>query len=104
MKMNTTKFEFTHVERRKCRQEEYWRKTKKLGSLLGDPEDVSCRKNLARIALSRMWTLWVNKNCLGENVFVSTMHVKPVLTYNSGTWGITNTKIKGLESFSSVIL
>ena len=26
-------------------------------------------------------------------------YVKPVLTYNSSTWGITNTKLKGLESF-----
>ena len=50
LKMNTTKSEFTHFERHKSRQEEYWRNTKKLGSLLGDPEDVSRRKNLARIA------------------------------------------------------
>jgi hypothetical protein len=101
LKMNITKSEFTRVEKCEKCQEEYWRNTKKLGSLLGDPEDVSRRKNLAKTAMSNLWKLWFNKNSLDEKlrIRIYNAYIKPVLIYNSGTWGLTNTKMKGLESF-----
>ena len=41
--------------------------------------------------MSKMWKLWA--------IRIYNSYFKPVLTYYSGTWGITNTKMKGLESF-----
>ncbi|UIZ22879.1 hypothetical protein KXD40_003786 [Peronospora effusa] len=63
LQMNTSKTEHTIVHRsitalsnRITRaKDEDWRITRKLGSLLGDAEDVSRRKNLATAALHRMW-------------------------------------------------
>ena len=101
LQMNLSKSEFTHVEKRSSRTDEHWRNVKKLGSLLGDTEDVLRRKNLARAALSRMWKLWINRNRLSESLRIRlyNAYIKPVLLYNCGTWGITDTVLKGLESF-----
>ena len=101
LQMNLNKSEFTHVEKRNNRNDEYWRNVKKLGSLLGDTEDVLRRKNLARAALNRMWKLWINRNRLSESLRIRlyNAYIKPVLLYNCGTWGITDTVIKALESF-----
>ncbi|KAL3674851.1 hypothetical protein V7S43_000776 [Phytophthora oleae] len=63
LQMNTSKTEHTSVHRSPTAQsnritrakDEDWRITRKLGSLLGDAEDVSRRKNLATAALHRMW-------------------------------------------------
>lgn len=57
LKMNSLKSEFTHIERRPCRNKEHWRHTQKLGSLLGDFEDVSRGKQLGRIGLKRLWKI-----------------------------------------------
>lgn len=101
LQMNLSKSEFTHVEKRSNRTDEYWRNVKKLGSLLGDTEDILRRKNLARAALSRMWKLWVNRNRLSESLRIRlyNAYIKPVLLYNCGTWGVTDTVLKALESF-----
>ncbi|CAH0473370.1 unnamed protein product [Peronospora belbahrii] len=41
-------------------KDEDWRITRKLGSLLGDAEDVSARrKNLVSATLHRMWKVWL---------------------------------------------
>ncbi|GMF47866.1 unnamed protein product [Phytophthora fragariaefolia] len=76
--MNSSKTELTTVARaststptRHVRaQEEAWRNTKKLGSLLGDAEDVSRRKQLARAALNRMWALWLRTSQTSERTRV----------------------------------
>ena len=56
---------------------------------------------LARAAFDRMWKLWVNKKKLSESlrIRIYNAYVKPVLLYNCGTWGATDTTIKTLESF-----
>ena len=84
LNMNLSKSEFTHIDRRKSRTDENWRNTKKLGSLLGDTEDVSRRKHLAQVAY---------------RIRLYNADVKSVLLYNCGTWGLTDTVIKSLESF-----
>ena len=45
---------------------EVWRVAKKLRSLLGDAEDVACRKQLALLAFRQMWTLWLGRQHVGE--------------------------------------
>ena len=62
LQMNTSKTEHTIVHRSTTAlsnpitraKDEDWRITRKLGSLLGDAEDVARRKNLATAALHRM--------------------------------------------------
>ncbi|TDH65453.1 hypothetical protein CCR75_008012 [Bremia lactucae] len=64
--MNATKTERTMVARRSCSDddqtdlaiEDGWRQTIKLGSELGDKEDISRRKFLATAAPRRLWTIW----------------------------------------------
>ncbi|KAG6623819.1 putative EndonucleaseReverse transcriptase [Phytophthora cinnamomi] len=107
--MNSSKTELTAVARaststptRHVRaQEEAWRDTKKLGSLLGDAEDVSRRKQLARAALNRMWTLWLRTSSTSERTRVRlyNSYVLPILLYNCGTWALTKGDVLGLESF-----
>ena len=45
---------------------EVWRVAKKLRSLLGDAEDVACRKQLALLVFRQMWTLWLGRQHFGE--------------------------------------
>ncbi|KAG6611604.1 putative EndonucleaseReverse transcriptase [Phytophthora cinnamomi] len=107
--MNSSKTELTTVARaststptRHVRaQEEAWRNTKKLGSLLGDAEDVSRRKQLARVALNRMWTLWLRTSQTSERTRVRlyNSYVLPILLHNCGTWALTKGDVLGLESF-----
>jgi hypothetical protein len=101
LKMNISKTEITHIEKRSKRSDEYWRNVKKLGSLLGDIQDVSRRKQLATTALNRMWKIWTNQTKVCEDLRISiyNAYVKPVLLYNCGTWGLTQASLSGLESF-----
>ncbi|KAG6623384.1 putative EndonucleaseReverse transcriptase [Phytophthora cinnamomi] len=107
--MNPSKTELTTVARaststptRHVRaQEEAWRNTKKLGSLLGDAEDVSRRKQLARAALNRMWTLWLRTSQTSERTRVRlyNSYVLPILLYNCGTWALTKGTCSALRAF-----
>ena len=66
--INASKTEHTNIHRRNTRDVEQWRKTRKLGSLLGDVEDVTRRKQLAAVAFQRMWSLWVRKRNNSEGI------------------------------------
>ena len=101
LKMNVAKTELTVIEKKTKRFEEYWRNVKKLGSLMGDVEDVSRRKQLAMTALNRMWKIWNNKVSINEKlrIRIYNVYVSPVLLHNCGTWGLTTSAMKGLESF-----
>merc|ERR1712115_662631 len=44
LKLNRNKTEHTKIQREEERSDEVWRKTKKVGSLIGDKEDVDRRK------------------------------------------------------------
>ena len=63
--INESKTEHTNIHRRNTRDVEQWRKTRKLGSLLGDVEDVTRRKQLAAPILS---SLWVRKRHISEGL------------------------------------
>ena len=77
------------------RNEELWRSTKKLGSLLGDT-DIARRKQLA-IVQAKLDKLWIKGRYISEKLDASL--VKPILIYNAGTWGISETDEKNLNSF-----
>ncbi|EGZ07846.1 hypothetical protein PHYSODRAFT_527293 [Phytophthora sojae] len=109
--MNATMTELTMIQRctgslvgysRHARAtEEAWRSTHKLGSLLGDSEDLTRRKILAAGALRRLWTIWIRPQYVSDatRVRLYNYYVLPVLLYNSGTWALTPSELSGLESF-----
>ena len=89
--VNVDKTERTNIKREIDRVAEKWRMTKKLGSLLGDVEDLSRRKMLAVTAFRSLWSLWLRRQHVSERLRLRLYNafVRPVLLYNAGTWGLT---------------
>ena len=89
--INGSKTERTSISRHEDRIEEEWRMTRKLGSLLGEAEDVARRKQLANVAFRKLWTVWFRRAhiSLQLRLRLYASFVIPVLTYNMGTWGLT---------------
>ncbi|OQR89810.1 hypothetical protein ACHHYP_06032 [Achlya hypogyna] len=75
--------------------------TKKLGSLLDDAADMKGRKHLATRAFHAMWKIWLRRDKIKEATRVRLYNclVRPVLTYNCGTWALTPTQLDSLDSF-----
>jgi hypothetical protein len=61
LSMNTDKTERTILRREKLKQDETWRTTKKLGTLLGEPEEMRRRKQLAAFSFNNLWRIWSRK-------------------------------------------
>lgn len=99
--VNEAKTERTSLRREIDRSAEVWRTTKKLGSLLGDAEDVTRRKQLASVAFHRMWTLWLRKQQVSESLRIRLYNafILPILTYNMATWALTQAESARLDSF-----
>ena len=74
---------------------------KQLGSLLGDEEDIGRRRQLAGAAFHTMWKIWLrgHKVSLRRRIRLYNAYVLPVLTYNCGTWGATDTAMAKLAAF-----
>ena len=79
--VNVNKTELTELLRGADRIEEEWRMTRKLGSLLGDAEDVSRRKQLATVAFRSLWQLWSRRHHIHEELRIRlyNAYVLPVL-------------------------
>ena len=79
---------------------ESWRTTRKLGSLLGDAEDVTRRMQLANVSFHKMWTVSFRgaQISLLLRLRLYSAFVLPVLTYNMGTWGLTKTELSRLDA------
>ena len=88
-------------DRRNKTKNEPWRDTIKLGSKLGDPEDIVRRKQLARVKLIQMKKILRRKKVvrISKKLKLYNALVKSVLTYNSCTWGLTKKDEQGLDSF-----
>ena len=78
-----------------------WRTTKKLGSLLGDVEDIERRKSLATASFKSLRLIWERRKITSEDTRIKAYNalVLPVLLYNCGTWGVTGGVIEKLEVF-----
>ena len=100
LQINDTKTEHTVLKRSDKKIEE-WRSTKKLGSLIGDQEDILRRKQLSTTALHNLSNIWIRKNRITERVRLNLYKtiVKPVLMCNSQTWGLTVNDEHNLDSF-----
>ena len=97
LKVNTDKTEYTSVSR----NEEEWKAVKKVGSLIGDVEDVQRRKQLSSLALNKLHQLWIKGNKLKalKKIHLYKTLVKPILMYNCGTWALTQTEEEKLNAF-----
>ena len=99
--VNQDKTEITTLKRENHKNET-WRTVKKLGSLLGDSEDISNRKKLASVALIKTKRVWFNKYksiSLKKKIKLYNLLVKSILLYNCSTWGLTKNDEKALNSF-----
>ncbi|XP_065180176.1 uncharacterized protein LOC135810612 [Sycon ciliatum] len=101
LKVNEEKTEQTTLHREGDRLAEIWRKTRKLGSLLGDEQDVIRRKQLATAAFRSLFVVWCRRELISEKLRLRLYQafVIPVLTYNGGTWGLTVALEQSLDSF-----
>ena len=106
LKVNEDKTEDTVLKRGKHDKKnkiknEPWRDTIKLGSKLGDKEDIQRRKNLSTGKLMKTKKLLKSRKIVNikKKMKLYNAMVKSVLTYNSCTWGLTKTDEKNLNSF-----
>ena len=119
LKVNDTKTEVTVLERKsrvkfscepsdginlkitKQDHDEKWRTTRKLGSMLGDSEDISRRKQLSIVALHKLNSIWIRKDKIHEQLRLKLYKalIKPILMYNSGTWGVSRQEENSINAF-----
>ena len=73
----------------------------KLGSKLGDREEIQRRKELATIALAKNDIIWKKnwKTKLTTRIRQYEALVKSVLLYNCGTWGVLENDHRKLNIF-----
>ncbi|GFR88115.1 hypothetical protein ElyMa_004243400 [Elysia marginata] len=83
------------------KEETEWRKTKKVGSLTGDTEDVERRKQLSNVALHKLKNVWISKDKIKRETKIKLYKslVKSILIYNCGTWALTQTEANKLDTF-----
>ena len=100
LKVNDDKTEETSVFRAETKELELWRKVKKLGSLLGDFEDMKRRTTLAVASQKSIEEMFKkSKASLEEKAKVYKSVVKHVLTYNYSTWGLSKNEQDHLDRF-----
>ena len=100
LQVNGAKTERTEIARGKSKEQEGWRSVKKLGSLIGDEEDIRRRKQLSTIAFRSLWQLWARRDRVEEKLRLRLYNafVLPVMLYNCGTWAPTSAALESLES------
>ena len=101
LNVNTDKTEYTIIQRFTDKdQERQWRTTKKVGSLIGDVEDVNRRKSLSMVALNKINNVWIRKDKIKQATRIKLYNAlsKSILTYNCGTWALTANEEESLDA------
>ena len=95
--VNVDKTELTTL----AREETSWKNTKKVGTLIGDKEDIKRRKQLSTVALHKLKTVWIKGDKLKRETKLKLCRtlVKSILTYNCGTWALTQTEEEKINAF-----
>ena len=71
---------------------------KKLGSLLGDREDMHRKKQLSYAAMNKLSVILKSQKVrIGKKIKAYKSIVKPVLCYNMSTWGLTKSEKEELD-------
>ena len=98
LKVNEDKWEITKICRGNDDEEKAWRNTKKLGSLLGDNEDMKNRIALAKGLMSQLEKIWPSKKISQrQRIDIFKSIAKMMLTYNMSTWGLTKAQENQLD-------
>lgn len=104
--MNDTKTEKTILQRHKHDRKnkttnEPWRETVKLGSKLGDREDMKNRRDIATGSMNKMEAILKQHRTVSikKRLQLYSALVKSVLMYNYGTWGMSKKDEKEMNSF-----
>ncbi|GFS05156.1 hypothetical protein ElyMa_002930600 [Elysia marginata] len=94
---STSTTEFTNLSR----GETNWQTTKKVGTLIGDQEDIERRKQLSSAALVKLKNVCLKGDKITKNTKLKLYKalVKSVLTYNCGTWAPTQSQEERLNAF-----
>ncbi|GFR72738.1 endonuclease-reverse transcriptase [Elysia marginata] len=97
LNVNTNKTEYTLVQK----DGEDWKKVKKVGSLLGDTEDIERRKQLSNLALQKLSSIWIRNDKVKQVTRLNLYRalVKSILLYNCGTWSLTKQEEHKLNTF-----
>ena len=103
LKVNEDKTEHTFPQRGD-RNSEIWRYVKKVGSLLGDSEDIIRRKQLAISSMNKLQAVWIRRDHISEETRLRLYNylVVLVLLYNCSTWGLTKKDENMLRFISSI--
>jgi len=90
--VNVDKTERTVIGHADLVDDQSWRNTRKLGSLLGIEEDVNKRIQLALQALNSLEAIWKHRHLVAQKVRVTAYRaiVESVIMYNCGTWALTD--------------
>eukprot|EP00794_Sanderia_malayensis_P009396 gene9397-10384_t len=99
--VNNDKTEYTTINRKKAKNDEEWRKVKKVGSLLGDEEDIDRRKQIANVSMNKINSIYLRKDKvkLKKKMKIFRALVKSVLLYNCGTWGVNSNIQDKLDAY-----
>ena len=86
-----------HINMKKRRM----RRSKKVGSLIGDDKGIERRKQLATVALYKLNNVWIKGNKLktSNKIKLYKSLVKSILLYNCGTWALTLTEEERLNAY-----
>ena len=78
-----------------------YKNAKKVGTLIGDEEDITRRKRLSTAALAKLQNIWIKGDKVKRKTKIKLYRtlVKSVLTYNCGTWALTKTEEEKLNVF-----
>jgi hypothetical protein len=99
--VNSDKTDLTTLRRETSKDDEAWRSTKKLGTLLGDYEEMRRRKQLAAVSFNNLWRIWSRKNnkiSTARRLRLYDAYITPILTYNACTWALTAAELAELEA------
>ena len=99
--VNNDKTEYTNIKREAKKEDETWRKVKKVGSLLGDEEDINRRKALSTAAMNKMLAIWIRTDKINQarRIKLYRALVRSILLYNCGTWAATKEVEQKLDAF-----
>ena len=99
--MNEEKTEYTTVKIGSKEEEMEWRNVIKLGSKIGDWEEIQRRKELATITLVKNDKIWKKnwKTKLTIRIRLYETLVKSILLYNCGTWDLSKDDQRKMNSF-----
>ena len=99
LNINPSKTEYTIIQKERI-SPGLLQKTKKLGTILDTEAELVRRKSLSNIALYKLKYIWKNRFVKTPlKVLLYKTYVRPILTYNCGTWATTKTLDRRIDSF-----